>query len=520
MLFWKSSSSGANGGRKPPPAADPTPPPPTFTQYALSEQRRSELLLAARASRVSWIDGSAGASVDNGSNDTGALAHLCGSRVGSSVSLQCQQALDAAAADLQAVFSSLDELKRLIIPNPLLASDEHEQESNNTDSNASPRYRTLFQDLYEHDALLAQFLRTQGHTLASPMRRKRLTGDDRELVFLLAFRELIAVLKNPRAAELVYQIQSFVKRFETAWDLPQMLQQRALHNRPGGRVQAFIAKLVQQLRHNDKLLEYMDETDPGNATGSELLGGSDDWSAELLHEVLEAFLLEKVYAKALTPSPAAEREDRALHARLQSLAFVDWRHLDLPAPTTDELAQAWRSLVLELQQLPQFMAPRRKMDCVLRVCQGLTALLARQRSDGRPPSADEFLPGLIYVLLHANPRELKRNLSFVREYRDPRQLESEPGYFFTHLESSVVFLESVSGAQLTISSAEFDDGLQRCKQQLVAGSESETTASKTTEAKGATTTAAADDLSTLLQDDAPSVLEVRARRLATLARLA
>ncbi|TYZ60151.1 hypothetical protein PybrP1_000511 [[Pythium] brassicae (nom. inval.)] len=527
MLFWKSNSSSSGGGgsagRKPPPAADPPPPPATNTQYALTDQRRRELLLAARASRVSWIDGSAGASVDN--RDLGTLALPRGSRAGSSVPPQCQQALEAVVADLQAMFSSLEELKRLIIPNPLLASDERgERESAAADGDrddTSPRYRTVFQDLHEHDALLATWLRTQGHALASPVRRQQLTSSDRELVFLLAFRELIAVLKNPRAAELVYQIQSFVKRFETAWDLPAMLQQRAPQNRPGGRVNAFVAKLVQQLRHNDKLLEYMNaaaDSADSAAPVSELLGGSDDWSAELLHEVLEAFVLEKVYAKALTPSPEAEREDCALHARLQALAFVDFRHLDLPAPPTDELAHAWRRLVRELQQLPRFMAPRRKVDCVLRVCEGLTALLARQRRDGRPPSADEFLPGLIYVLLQANPRELKRSLRFVREYRSPRQLQSEPGYFFTHLESSVVFLEGVTGAQLTISPDEFEDGLRRSKQQLVARAAATVSDTTTT----ATTTAGdrPDDLTTLMRDDAPSVLEVRARRLATLARLA
>ncbi|CAI5711486.1 unnamed protein product [Peronospora destructor] len=112
-----------------------------------------------------------------------------------------------------------------------------------------------------------------------------------------------------------------------------------------------------------------------------------------------------------------------------------------------------------------YPSPRRKMDGVLRVCQDLTMFLKTQNG-GRFPSADEFLPALIFVDLRANPCELKRNVAFILEYRNPTKLVSESGYFFTHLVSSVAFLEEIDCSQLTISAEEFDDGLRRSKESL------------------------------------------------------
>jgi hypothetical protein len=249
----------------------------------------------------------------------------------------------------------------------------------------------------------------------------------------------------------------------------------------------------------------------------------------LLHEVLEAFLMEKVYPRALTPTPESARQDEALHLRLKSLGFVTFRHLDLPIPRSKEAERAWEQLVEQLQSLVLFVSPRRKMDCVLRICQDLTTLLSSQHPTGRLPSADEFLPGLIFLLLRANPRELKRNVNFILEYRSPSKLVSEPGYFFTHLVSSVAFLEEVNGSLLTISPEEFEDGLRRSKQAMVkeiqtASSHGNSASSRSTSSGSPSSGQSRETLQqkldhgdVLVNGEAPHVpdiLELRAKRVA------
>lgn len=530
MMFWKSSStSSAASSSTTTNAAASVTPSVALPSYVLSDQRRNELLLAARANRVSWIDGVDDPSSSSSSRgDEELLVGLSspfnlkkggalGKHAGTSIPPHCQQALESIATDLHEFFDTLDELKDKIIPNSIITASAMEgkhkrslQRNSSADGETALQHRTIFQDLYENEALLDKWQRTQGHGITSPVRKKRMTGDDKEMVFLLAFRELITVLKNPKAAELVYQVQSFVKKFDT-WDLQLMLRQRSARERPGGYIQVFIDKLVQQLRHNGKLQDLADNQ-------MVFLCGDDEWSEDLLHEVLEAFLMEKVYTKALTPSFEAENEDRILYDRLQSLAFVEFHHLDLPIPETEELKQAWDLLVMQLRQMSSYMSPRRKMDCILRICQELTKLLASQKADGRFPSADEFLPGLIYLLLKANPRELKRNVNYILEYRNPGKLVSEPGYFFTHLVSSVAFLEQVNGSLLTISPEEFEEGLRKSKQQIVTDIETSSpeTIGNTPDADKNAVAVSHPQHPSL---EFPDVLEVRAKRLAMLACL-
>ncbi|KAG7399721.1 vacuolar protein sorting-associated protein 9 [Phytophthora boehmeriae] len=425
---------------------------PVAPSYMLSEQRRSELLMAARTNRVSWVDG-----VEE--RHTKALladrSDLPGTLAASSIPSHCREALEGVSAELSRFFTSLEVLKSKILANNINLSEEGSESDSGTQAGTS-RYCSLFQELREQETLLDQWQRSH-----SP-RTRRLTGHDREMTFLVAFRELVMLLKDAQAAELVYRIQSFVKRAEQ-WDLPQMLRARATRDRPGGRIQSFVTKLVEQIKHNRKLTKLLHGD--GSDGLQRFLHVHDESGDDLVHEVLEAFLMEKLYKKMLTPSSEMATKDNALHDRINLLGFVTFKHLDLPVPKTEEQEQTWIRLADQLKAMTLCPSPRRKMDGVLSVCQELTMLLKAQNG-GRFPSADEFLPALIFVLLRANPKELKRNVAYILEYRNPAKLVSEPGYFFTHLVSSVAFLEEVNGSLLTISAEEFDEGLKRSKESL------------------------------------------------------
>ncbi|KAL4139046.1 hypothetical protein PRIC2_002544 [Phytophthora ramorum] len=423
---------------------------PASPSYVLSEQRRSELLLAARTNRVSWVDG-----VDERSVQalSGATNGFPGTLAASAIPSHCREALGGVNDELCSFFTSLDELKLKILANDIQLTEEEAEEA----QGSTKRYYTLLQELKEQEMLLNQWKRSH-----SP-RTKRLVSYDREMAFLVAFRELMTLLKNVQAAELVYRIQSFVKRAEV-WDLPQMLRAIATRDRPGGRVQDFVKKLVEQIKHSQKLRRLL-QGDEAEVQQEKFLHVRDQYGLDMLHEVLEAFLMEKLYAKTLTPSREVASQDEAFHERISLLGFVTFKHLDLPIPKTEEQEQTWHRLARQLEAITLCPSPRRKMDGVLRVCQDLTTFLKAQNG-GRFPSADDFLPALIYVVLRANPCELKRNVAFILEYRNPTKLVSEPGYFFTHLVSSVAFLEEVNGSRLTISPEEFDEGLRRSKEGL------------------------------------------------------
>jgi hypothetical protein len=47
--------------------------------------------------------------------------------------------------------------------------------------------------------------------------------------------------------------------------------------------------------------------------------------------------------------------------------------------------------------------------------------------------ADDFLPVLIYVVIHANPPQLASNLLYVERFRMHSRMQSESAYFFTQL---------------------------------------------------------------------------------------
>lgn len=51
----------------------------------------------------------------------------------------------------------------------------------------------------------------------------------------------------------------------------------------------------------------------------------------------------------------------------------------------------------------------------------------------RIAGADDFLPVLIYVLIHANPPQLASNLMYIERFRMHSRMTSESAYFFTQL---------------------------------------------------------------------------------------
>lgn len=81
-------------------------------------------------------------------------------------------------------------------------------------------------------------------------------------------------------------------------------------------------------------------------------------------------------------------------------------------------------------------APQDKLACVSKCSQHVFEALSTSNSE--PANADDFLSGLIYVVLKANPPRLHSNMQYVIRFGLPHSLMAgESGYYFTNLVSSL-----------------------------------------------------------------------------------
>ena len=79
--------------------------------------------------------------------------------------------------------------------------------------------------------------------------------------------------------------------------------------------------------------------------------------------------------------------------------------------------------------------PQDKLACVSACVSHLLEMLCVGRR-GEPPSADDLLPALIFVVLRANPPRLQSNVQYVTRFSSQQRIMSgQQGYDFTNLVS-------------------------------------------------------------------------------------
>jgi hypothetical protein len=104
----------------------------------------------------------------------------------------------------------------------------------------------------------------------------------------------------------------------------------------------------------------------------------------------------------------------------------------------------------------------------LNCCKAIYAILNRASQQGQPSGADEFFPLLNYVVLKANPTQLHSNIQFILRFRAPNKMITEAGYYFTHLETSITWLETVDASKLTIEPDVFNSLLRQSQEAIQA----------------------------------------------------
>lgn len=143
--------------------------------------------------------------------------------------------------------------------------------------------------------------------------------------------------------------------------------------------------------------------------------------------------------------------DLLLLRRIRMLSWLEPMHLDLPLNLQDVEVQGMvakgregecdfcqRALVrlvwmTELWAMDSKKAPQDKLHCISKCSTYLMSAL--RHSQETPASADDFLPVLIFLLIHSSPQHLHSNIKFV--------LYKCPVLVFTQKLFSVIFQDSV-----------------------------------------------------------------------------
>lgn len=157
-----------------------------------------------------------------------------------------------------------------------------------------------------------------------------------------------------------------------------------------------------------------------------------------------------------------EQKDLVLQRRIRSLNWVTPEMLHLPFPDTNTgvTGDPFLPAITAIIEVDAKRAPQDKLTCVSKCCHHIFEALAISNTE--PANADDFLSGLVYVLLKANPPRLHSNMQYVIRFGLPHSLMAgESGYFFTNLSCAVAFIEKLDGPSLNLSPEEFEGYMLR-----------------------------------------------------------
>ncbi|XP_066511169.1 rab5 GDP/GTP exchange factor-like [Hoplias malabaricus] len=150
-----------------------------------------------------------------------------------------------------------------------------------------------------------------------------------------------------------------------------------------------------------------------------------------------------------------EQKDLILQRRIKSLNWVTPQMLRVPFPKGGIDSDPYLPAITAIIEMDAKRAPQDKLTCVSKCSQNVFQALALTNS--QPANADDFLSGLIYVVLRANPPRLHSNMNYITRFGLPHSLMAgETGYYFTNLSCTVAFIEKLDGPALNLTPEEFN----------------------------------------------------------------
>lgn len=85
--------------------------------------------------------------------------------------------------------------------------------------------------------------------------------------------------------------------------------------------------------------------------------------------------------------------------------------------------------------------PTDKLKCVNRCCATIMNLLC-MASETSVPGADEFVPALVYVVIHANPPGLLSTVQYITNFYE-EQLSGEEAYYWMQFCAAIAFIKTL-----------------------------------------------------------------------------
>ncbi|OQV25218.1 Rab5 GDP/GTP exchange factor [Hypsibius exemplaris] len=188
----------------------------------------------------------------------------------------------------------------------------------------------------------------------------------------------------------------------------------------------------------------------------DLYAGLGEEASSKLMDYAESYILVRSYKYLFCP-PTTDDEDKDLvmQNRVRKLNWVTALRLGaIVDEINPDVREAMDAAITDLIEVDTKKTVDAKLKSIVECCRHIAAML--QRSGNGPPSADQFLPAVIYLVLKANPPRMQSNIKFITRFANPNHLRTgEAGYFFTNLCCAVSFIESMDAKSLEMTEEEF-----------------------------------------------------------------
>eukprot|EP01065_Artemidia_motanka_P026394 TRINITY_DN3135_c1_g1_i1.p1 TRINITY_DN3135_c1_g1~~TRINITY_DN3135_c1_g1_i1.p1 ORF type:complete len:563 (+),score=157.73 TRINITY_DN3135_c1_g1_i1:48-1691(+) len=183
----------------------------------------------------------------------------------------------------------------------------------------------------------------------------------------------------------------------------------------------------------------------GELTENTLYVGSTAEELNVAREGIEKYLMLKLYQSVFAACPKERRDDEALSRKLQQLRQVDPEALGVPSRCRSLPDQPrWKEAVAMFVALKDFKSPYDKVVSFTNACSILYFLI------GTESCAEDFVPCLVLLCIHAAPANLLANVNYVAKYRTCSGLDTgEYAYYFTSLQIAVSWLADADAGALT-----------------------------------------------------------------------